>query len=95
MNEKEETQSSQESTEGQISEETTEVGKELSITEKAEVAASSLKEQLDRQEELIARQEAANAKEQLYGSADAGSPSEEKKEESAVEYRERIMKGEK
>ena len=67
--------------------------KELDMIEKAKLAAADLKAQNDRREELISRQERLMAEQKLGGVTNAGT-SEEKKEETPKEYKDRVMRGE-
>jgi hypothetical protein len=67
------------------------------LIEEARDAASELKEQnllrleiLKKEEELVARREALR---ELGGDSNAGQREQKKKEETPIEYKDRIMKG--
>lgn len=62
--------------------------------DEAREIAKELKEQNDRKEELLAREEELAAKQAVGGTAEAGMQPPEKKEETAQEYKNRIMRGE-
>ena len=69
-----------------------EVKKDLSLIEKAEEAATRIEKANVEMQELIQKQEKLITHEVLAGKSEAGKPAEEKKEESPVEYAERIKK---
>ena len=75
-------------------EKTPEVKKPVSNIDKAKEAAELLKEQNDRMERLVARQEALAVDKMLGGEAEAGQPEVEKKEISDAEYAKKVMAGE-
>tara|TARA_Y100000310_G_C20686529_1_gene819385 strand:- start:2856 stop:3095 length:240 start_codon:yes stop_codon:yes gene_type:complete len=62
--------------------------------EKAEQLANRLKEENDRTEQLLQKQQELAAHNMLSGRAEAGTKPEAPKEESAKEYAERVMRGE-
>ena len=63
------------------------------LIEQARIAADKIKEQNDRFEALIKRQEEARAKELLGGKSDAGAQPVEPKVETAAEYKARVLSG--
>jgi hypothetical protein len=69
------------------------VDDKISIVERAERAAAAITEGNKKFAELVEKQEELAARIKLGGSADAGVPSPEKKEETAKEYKDRIMSG--
>ena len=80
-----------------MEEENTEKVEEVSKTpllDDAQKLATSLKEQNDRTEELLKKQEELQIKQSLGGHASAGQPQEEVKEETPAEYRDKVMSGE-
>ena len=65
----------------------------LSMVERAEISVKAMKEQNDRYEELVKRNEEAAARTMLGGQTQAGQPQEKQKEETPAEYTKRIMAG--
>jgi len=61
--------------------------------EALERATTSMKDQLDRRESLIKREERMYIERQVGGKALAGEQKEVKKEETPTEYKDRIMRG--
>lgn len=66
----------------------------LSLVDQATKAAERLEEATRKYNEVVNRQEALAARMTLGGKSDAGQPPAEKKEETAKEYKERVMRGE-
>jgi len=62
----------------------------LSLVERAEAAVKAIKEQNDRHEELVKKEEENRAKQMLGGTTDAGQTPEKPKEETPKEYKDRI-----
>jgi len=75
--------------EEEISEQVEEVS-HTPLLDDANKTTAELKEQLDRKEELLKREEQLLVKQTLGGHANAGKP-EEVKEETATEYKDRVM----
>lgn len=65
----------------------------LSLVERAEAAVKAIKEQNDRHEELIKREEEDRAKKMLGGTTDAGQTQEKPREMTPKEYKEAVEKG--
>ena len=65
---------------------------EIGLIDRANSSAERLEVALKKQEELIRRQEEIIAKRMLAGRADAGNV-ETPKEETAKEYKDRVMRG--
>jgi len=76
--------------EEQVQEETKEEG----IVEKAERLNQALDAKIVRHEALVAEINKARAENLLSGDSDAGEPAKEPVEETAEEYKDRIMKNE-
>ena len=93
--ENDETPKDEEKKEDEVKDEGKEAPSPASLIDNANVAVDRMKEQNDRREALINREEALMVQRKLGGKADAGSaPVEKKKEETPKEYMERIMKNE-
>ena len=64
-----------------------------SLISQAEEAAAKLKEQNDRQEQLLNRQEELMSKQALGGASEAGSSPVIPQEETAQDYAKKVMSG--
>jgi len=87
----EENKSEEESSEKEKEEDNS--SSESTKLERAEKAVKNMKEQNDRFEKLIERQETAKIEDTLGGKSDAGQAPEKPKEETATEYKDKIMSG--
>jgi hypothetical protein len=66
---------------------------ELTLVERAEKAATALKQENDRQEELLKRQSEENAFSKLGGQTNAGQIPQTPKVETEKEYAARMLRG--
>lgn len=65
----------------------------LSLVDQATKAAERLEEATRKYNDVVSRQEALAARMTLGGKSDAGQPPAEKKEETPIEYKNRILSG--
>ena len=70
------------------------IGKKGSVLDEANEVYKKLEEQNQKFQELLERQEELMARQMLRGRSDATVEETKKKEESALEYKNRIMRGE-
>jgi hypothetical protein len=70
------------------------IGKKGSVLDEANEVYKKLEEQNQKFQELLERQEELMARQMLRGRSDATVEETKKKEESALDYKNRIMRGE-
>lgn len=84
----------EENTENENSQEVTPKETSTPLIDKSLDAAKAMKEQNDRMEQLIQRQESLMSKDILGGSTEAGREPEKPKEETPEEYTKKVLSGE-